>query len=332
MNILFCSVPFRPSVGGLETVSAILAERFHASGHGVVLLTQTASNERDDEPFPIVRRPKPSALLKWIQWADVVFHNNVSLRLAWPQLVLKRPWVIAHHMWTPRTTFAGRVKHWASRFAANIAVSRAMADTLSSPATVIGNPYASDVFTTCSEIPRSKDLVFLGRLLAGKGAHVLLDAVAILKSEGTRAGLTVVGTGPEETSLRRQAVSLGIAEQVSFVGHRSGQELSRELCAHRLLVVPSVWEEPFGVVALEGLACGCVPVVARSGGLPDAVGRCGLVVPKDDAEALAEAIGRLLGDAELRGALVAGAPEQLAEHTRERVARRYLDVIENVCR
>ena len=332
MNILFCSVPFRPSVGGLETVSAILAERFHASGHGVVLLTQTASSERDDEPFPVVRRPKPSALLKWIQWADVVFHNNVSLRLAWPQLLLKRPWVVAHHMWTPRTTFAGRIKHWASRSAANIAVSHAMADTLSAPATVIGNPYANDVFTNCADIPRSKDLVFLGRLLTGKGAHVLLDAVATLKADGTRAGLTVIGTGPEEAALRRRASSLGIAEQVSFVGHRGGRELARELCAHRLLVVPSVWEEPFGVVALEGLACGCVPVVTRSGGLPDAVGRCGLVVPKNDAEALAEAIGRLLRDPALRGALAASAPAQLAEHTRERVARRYLDVIENACR
>jgi len=332
MNILFCSVPFRPSVGGLETVSAILADRFHASGHKVVLLTQTASAGRDAEPFPIVRRPSASALLKWVKWADVVFHNNVSLRLAWPQLLFKRPWIVAHHMWTPQTEVAGRLKHWFWRFAGHIAISRAMAETIGTAATIIPNPYADDVFGVCADIARHKDMVFLGRLMRGKGAHVLLDAVAKLASQGTRAGLTIIGTGPEEETLRRQAATLGIADRVSFAGQRGGRELARELCAHRLIVVPSVWEEPFGVVALEGIACGCVPIVTRSGGLPDAVGPCGVVVPRDDSDALAEAIRRLLGDDAARAELAGRAPAHLAEHTRERVARRYLDVIESARR
>jgi glycosyltransferase involved in cell wall biosynthesis len=100
------------------------------------------------------------------------------------------------------------------------------------------------------------------------------------------------------------------------------------LNAHRVIVVPSVWEEPFGVVALEGLACGCAPIVTRSGGLPDAVGRCGVVVPKNDTASLADAIDRLLGDERARAALLAHAPEHLAQHTRARVARRYLEIIE----
>ena len=94
------------------------------------------------------------------------------------------------------------------------------------------------------------------------------------------------------------------------------------------MVVPSVWEEPFGIVALEGLACGCVPVVTRSGGLPDAVGACGVVVPKNDAPGLADELGRLVADEPARRRLLAHAPEHLARHTRDRVARRYLEVIE----
>jgi glycosyltransferase involved in cell wall biosynthesis len=335
MNILLCSVPFRPSIGGIETVSAILAERFHARGHRVVLVTQTAADSRDDEPFKIVRRPRPWELLHWVRWADVVFHNNVSLRLAWPQLLVRRPWVIAHHVWTPRTgrgAWLGGFKRWLFRFAGNIAVSRAVAMSLGTSATVIGNPYAEDQFKALPSVVRDRELVFLGRLVSDKGLSVLLEALAMLAPRGVRPRLTVVGGGPDESGLRRRAAALGLAHRVEFVGSLRGERLVKTLNAHRALVVPSVWEEPFGVVALEGLACGCVPIVARSGGLPDAVGPCGIVVPKGDAAALAEAIAAALADAPRCAALLSAAREHLAAHTRDQVARRYLDVLEHAYR
>lgn len=86
------------------------------------------------------------------------------------------------------------------------------------------------------------------------------------------------------------------------------------------------------MVALEALACGCVPIVSQSGGLPDAVGRCGIVVPKNDSEALSHVIVEILSNKEKRENLLANATEHLANHTREHVARRYLDVIENAYR
>src|SRR5262245_10062491 len=183
MNILLCSVPFRPSIGGIETVSAILAERFHARGHRVVLVTQTPADGRDEEPFKIVRRPRAWELVRWVRWADVVFHNNVSLRLAWPQLLVRRPWVIAHHVWTPRAgrgAGVGRWRRWLFRFAGNIAVSRAIAVSLGTPATVIGNPYAEDQFKALPSVSRDRELVFLGRLVSDKGLSVLLEALALL--------------------------------------------------------------------------------------------------------------------------------------------------------
>jgi glycosyltransferase involved in cell wall biosynthesis len=335
VNILFCSVPFRPSIGGLESVSAILAERFHARGHRVVLVTQTPGDGDDEESYTIVRRPGPRELFGWVRWADVVFHNNVSLRLAWPQLLLRRPWVIAHHVWTPRSgrgTWVGRLKRWSFRFAGNIAVSRAIADSIGTPATIIGNPYAEDRFKAMPGIARDRDVVFLGRLVSDKGLPVLLEALAVLAARGVRARLTVVGGGPEEAALRAQTQSLGLAERVWFAGPMKGEQLAGTLNAHRALVVPSVWEEPFGVVALEGLACGCVPIVTRSGGLPDAVGRCGIVVPKNDPGALAAAIEAVLADAAACESLLAHATEHLAAHTRDRVARQYLDVLEHACR
>ena len=91
-------------------MSALLAERFHRQGHRVILVTQTPSGEPEHDDFEVVRRPSAARLFELVRGSDVVFHNNISLRLAWPLLVLRRPWVVAHHTWIPARGLAGRVK------------------------------------------------------------------------------------------------------------------------------------------------------------------------------------------------------------------------------
>jgi len=130
VNILFCTIPFHPSVGGIETVSALLAERFHRAGHRVVLVTRSENAQADPQPFEIVRRPSPGRLFALVRRADVVFHNNISLRFAWPQLLLRRPWVVAHHTWIPRAGAAARIKRAVLAHASNISISGAVARSL----------------------------------------------------------------------------------------------------------------------------------------------------------------------------------------------------------
>jgi len=332
MNILFCSVPFAPSLGGIETVSALLAERFHGLGNRVVLVTETACAEANGNAFRVVRQPTATQLFELVRWADVVFHNNISLRFAWPQLLLRRPWVVAHHTWIPRVGLAARVKRLVLGRASHIAVSRAVAESLPVACTVVPNPYADDLFLDAAVTPRCGELVFVGRLVSDKGLNILFDALAFLELRGQRVSLTLIGEGPEASALRRQAETLGIAGRVHFVGRRVGAELVASLNAHQVLVVPSVWEEPFGVVALEAIACGCVPLVARSGGLPDAVGSCGLVVSRGDSEALAQGINALINQPAVLECYRAGAAVHLARHTRDRVARDYLQVIDDAHR
>ncbi len=332
MKILFCSVPFRPAVGGIETVSEILAERFKGVGHEVTLVTQTPCDESEHAGYRVVRKPTALQMMRLVAWADVVFHNNISLRFAWPQLLLRRPWVVAHHTWIAGGGLAARMKRRVLRHATHIAVSKAVAKSLPVPCTMVPNPYADHVFVPTEGGHREGQLVFLGRLVSDKGVHVLLDALALLAQCGKRVRLTVVGEGPEEASLRQQASALGLTGQVSFIGRRSGAALAAVLREHRVLVVPSVWEEPFGVVALEAMACGCVPLVTRSGGLPDAVGAAGVVVARDDSTALARGIDELVDNPQALSGCRAAAPAHLERHTRERVARAYLQVIEDAHR
>ena len=332
MKILFCSVPFRPSVGGIETVSALLADRFQSLGHRVILVTQTPSTEADADAFAVVRRPSIPHLCRLICWADVVFHNNISLRFAWPQVLLRRPWVVAHHTWIPIRGVAGRIKRLALRRASNIAVSRAVAASLPVRCAIVPNPYADDLFVRLPTARRNRELVFVGRLVSDKGLDVLIAALSLLGKRGRRVGLTVIGDGPELAALRRQARDLDVSEQIDFCGRRVGGALVASLNEHQVLVVPSVWEEPFGVVALEAMACGCIPLVSRSGGLPDAIGGGGVVVPLGDVDALARAIDGLLGDPAQIEHLRSAAAAHLERHTRDRVARDYLHIISDACR
>ncbi len=331
MNILFCSVPFRPSIGGIETISALLAERFHRAGHRVVLVTRSAAAGAEFDEFQVVRRPSAARLFALVREADVVFHNNISLRFAWPQLLMRRPWVVAHHTWIPPTGLAARVKRAVLGRARNIAISRAIAQSLPVPAAIVPNPYADDVFLRDDRVPRRCDLVFVGRLVSDKGVDRLIAALGLLARRGLHASLTIVGDGPEAQALRRQADAEGVADRIRFVGWQIRTALVATLNLHRILVVPSVWEEPFGVVVLEGMACGCVPLVTRSGGLPDAVGDCGLVVARDDPASLANGLQALLGDEALQAAYRACAAAHLMRHTPDRVSRDYLQVISDAC-
>jgi glycosyltransferase involved in cell wall biosynthesis len=131
--------------------------------------------------------------------------------------------------------------------------------------------------------------------------------------------------------LRAQVRSLGLEGSIQFAGHRGGEALVQMLNRHRIMVVPSVWEEPFGVVVLEAIACGCRPVVARSGGLPDAAGALGRVFAKSDAGALADELAAVHAAGENADTLRTVAAEHLAAHRPERVAARYLQILSDAC-
>jgi glycosyltransferase involved in cell wall biosynthesis len=332
MKILISSHFFYPSVGGIEEVSRILAQEFVRAGHEVKVVTQTSENDATAFPFAVHRRPGPLELLRLVEWCDVFLHSNISLQTAWPLLLRRRPWVVAHHTWIARvdgrTGWRDRLKRAVLRRARNIAVSDALRAKIAAPAVVIGNPYRDTLFRCDPAAVRDRELVFLGRLVDDKGVDLLLHALTRVRERGSKPRLTIIGRGPEEPALRQLSHQLGLDAQVEFAGQVAGPELVALLNRHRVLVVPSRWKEPFGLVVLEGMACGCVPLVADCGGLPDAIGEAGAKFRHQDADDAAHWIEKLLApDADLNR-YRAAAPAHLAKHTAEAVAARYLEVLE----
>ena len=174
---------------------------------------------------------------------------------------------------------------------------------------------------------RDNALVFVGRLVSDKGCDLLLHAIKLLRDENVFPELTVVGRGPEEENLRRLTADLGLDRQLTFAGQKSGAELAAILNRHQILVVPSRWAEPFGIVALEGIACGCVVVGSENGGLKEAIGPCGVTFENENLDALAAQLKRLLNDPGARNSLRQHASEHLAKFQSDTVAAAYLRII-----
>ena len=336
LNILVSSHAFAPSLGGIETVSALLAEEFVKANHSVVIVTQSAG-ESDQTPFgaPIVRGASPWKLVRLVKWCDVFWHNNLSIRTMWPGLVLGKPLVVTHSGSYCRRP-AGldavlRLKHAVVNRVTSVAISQYVASFFKTHSIVIPNPYDSHVFQAGPpQSERKREFVFLGRLVEEKGLDILLEALSRLRQRDLRPQLTVVGSGPELAKWRDLTNQLGLEAQVQFRGPQTGAELAAILNQHQTLVVPSRYDEPFGVVALEGIACGCAVIASSGGGLPEAVGPCGITFRNGDITALEQALERLSTRPEERERLVAQGPNHLLQFQPRLVAERYLELFQSV--
>jgi glycosyltransferase involved in cell wall biosynthesis len=332
VKILLSSYVFAPSVGGIETVSALIAPEFIKAGHEVILITHTKEQDSIERPYEVIRRPGARRLIGLVRWCDVYFQNNISLTYAWPLLLIHRPWVIAHHTWIGQyqgeRNFKARVKRILLRFGTNATISHPVAGDIPVPSIIVGNPYSAAVFKARPEIPRDRELAYLGRLVSDKGVDMIIKSMVQLRARGLNPRLTIIGSGSEEPELRRLVREFDLEGQVEFTGSKAPADIARLLNAHQVLVVPSRWPEPFGIVALEGLASGCVVVASAAGGLTAVVGRCGITFALGDQAELTDAIERVLTRPQLREQLRHGVEAHLRQFEPATVAGKYLAVFQ----
>jgi glycosyltransferase involved in cell wall biosynthesis len=167
---------------------------------------------------------------------------------------------------------------------------------------------------------------FVKHLRAKYGPDILIEATRILRDRGLNVRTLLAGEGEEEDELRHLARDSGVGRIVDFVGQIPHDEVPAFLADLDVFCMPSRWEsETFGVAAVEAEAMQ-VPVVAtKLGGIPEAVedGITGILVPPNDAIAVADAIAVLLKDRKKR--------LKMGKAGREFVARNY-DWFENAGR
>lgn len=171
-------------------------------------------------------------------------------------------------------------------------------------------PRYGDLYAAVVRSPApDPEIVFLGRVTPYKGVAVAIEAVAILRSEyGIPARLVVVGPedSPHGEEMRGLAARLGIAAEVGWRGHLTPEQAAGELAHAHALIVPSLWQEPFPLVTIEG-ALARVPIVASDvGGIGEGMHdeEHALLFGAGDAAAAAAALARVLEEPEVTAARV----------------------------
>ncbi len=157
-------------------------------------------------------------------------------------------------------------------------------------------------------------ILYVGRLDPEKGIEVLLRAFAQVLQRRFRARLVIAGSGLIERHLRKLANELGIGGAAVFAGYVKGEPLRYLYRSAQVLAVPSLYE-PFGIVALEGMACGNAVVASAAGGLVEIIehGRSGLLFQPGNDEELAGCLATLLADPDLRKRLADGGQRCIRE-------------------
>jgi glycosyltransferase involved in cell wall biosynthesis len=152
----------------------------------------------------------------------------------------------------------------------------------------VPSPAAAFVRTPCEH----PVFLFCGRLDVEKGGALMLRAFARLHAENQAVHLRVVGQGPERANLERLAASLGVGDAVVFLGWLSPPEIEQHLRDAWCSLVPSLWAEPFGLVAVEAIVHGVPVIASSSGGLREIVehGVSGMLFPNNDEAALTDCL------------------------------------------
>ena len=163
---------------------------------------------------------------------------------------------------------------------------------------------------------------FVGRLKQQKGLDTLVEAFARIDNESQ---LVLVGKGDFRTSLLQKAAELEVNDRVHSLGVVPHSRVPEYMNTFDVLILPSRttphWKEQFGHVLIEAMACETPVIGSDSGEIPNVIGDAGLIFPEGDAEALANAIRRLMQDEDLRRDLARRGRERVLTHyTHQRIA------------
>lgn len=322
-----------------------------------------------DYGFEVFRSPGPAQQRELVRWADVVLFNGASLALQPWVLLARKPFVWVHvgyqvgcidglgwvdNAGAPLTPLASvrfhaRRSGWLTalrqglklgvrRAVAHLAVDRHVAITqwmqqaLPLPRQVqIYNPFPIEQFAGADTPDPEFDFFYMGRLVQEKGVDVLVRAFAeLLRRHGPGPRLLLIGDGAARPAIEQLVAELGLADAVVFAGRQSGAALVAAVGRGGIGIIPSVWCEPMGGVAIELMAAGKCLIVSARGGLAECVGDAGLTFPNGDPTALAERMQQLLADPVRRATLSSIARTRAQEFLPGRFVAEYVALLRDV--
>jgi glycosyltransferase involved in cell wall biosynthesis len=223
---------------------------------------------------------------------------------------------------------------------ANVAITRNIALRQPLPRQhLIYNPFDYKTYAAIrngkAAVPVKYTFGFLGRLVKEKGVEDLLHALSMLNHSRRHCGeppekLQVIGDGPDRTFLTHLAERLHIAADVDWSGFKTGEELAQAIKSTAVFVVPSRWEEPMGVVALELMAAGKPIIVSARGGLSECAGNACLTFENGNRRTLCDTMVRLSQDTELQSLLIQKGLVRIEKFAPEVAICEYLKLFEEV--
>lgn len=322
MQIVIRSLTFLPKVGGLENMMHQLAHTWAQQGHAVTVVT-AVTEEAAPQAYTVLRNPTEKKVRQLIRAADLYLEANISLKTCFTGLRFRKKWVVSHQLPYLDTNWKRPVKRYLSWFAHNICCSAYVVHTLPAPAVVIPNSYDS-IFKHLQLPERPYDFIFAGRMVSDKGVDLLITAFIQYHQNHPHSCLLVVGDGPERAAQEARITAVGMTAAVTFTGILRGEALVAAYNSAKIAVIPSRWPEPFGIVALEALACGCGIVASNGGGLPEAAGIWGHYFNNGDVDGLSAALAKAIQQYPTTVAAFPAIQQYLQQHTPEAIAQQYL--------
>jgi glycogen(starch) synthase len=180
--------------------------------------------------------------------------------------------------------------------------------------------------------PHEPIILYVGRIVNEKGVQVLLDAAPAILTEAPGARFLIVGTGYYLEDMRAKAQAMGIAQFVRFLGYVSDDDLKKLYKIASVVCIPSLYE-PFGIVALEGMAAGVPVVTSDAGGLTDFVehGVNGLTTYAGNVGSLAWGLLEVLRNTELAERIKQDAYEKVKNiYNWKAIAKKTLQIYDQV--
>lgn len=162
-------------------------------------------------------------------------------------------------------------------------------------------------------------LLYVGRLTAEKGVHVLIEAFARLLPAMPNARLIITGSsffeGAVKTAYQQSLIALAkpVSHAIVFTGFIAHEKLKYLYSAADIIVLPSVWQDPCPLVVLEAMASGTCLVASKVGGVPEIVShdKDGILVEADNAQALSQSLQIIINDTAKQSQIAAAARQKI---------------------